>query len=234
MDFAGRHVVVTGASGALGEAVTTALLERGAVCHLPVRGRLDPDRFPSTARERVHVMTAVEILDDDAVRGFYASLPGLWASIHCVGGFAMAPMIDTSLEDFTGLWGLNATSAFLCSREAARRMVRSAGRGGRIVNVAARAALEPRSAGGMVAYAAAKAAVAAMTQALSEELAPHGIWVNAVAPSILDTPANRQALPAADHEAWPKLDEVAATIVFLASPANRATRGGVIPAFGRV
>jgi NAD(P)-dependent dehydrogenase (short-subunit alcohol dehydrogenase family) len=95
--------------------------------------------------------------------------------------------------------------------------MRGTGGGGRIVNVAARPALEPRAGAGMLAYTASKAAVAALTQALAEELASEGIWVNAVAPSILDTTENRAAMPGADHASWPAVEEVAATIVHLAS-----------------
>jgi NAD(P)-dependent dehydrogenase (short-subunit alcohol dehydrogenase family) len=107
------------------------------------------------------------------------------------------------------------------------------GRGGRIVNVAARPALEPRSGAGMAAYTASKAGVVAFTIALSEEVAKLGILVNAVAPSIMDTPANRAAMPKADHAAWPKVEEVAATILFLASPQNAVTRGAIVPVYGR-
>jgi NAD(P)-dependent dehydrogenase (short-subunit alcohol dehydrogenase family) len=105
--------------------------------------------------------------------------------------------------------------------------------GGRIVNVAARPGLEWRSGAGMVAYAASKAAVAAMTAALAEEVAKDGILVNAVAPSIMDTPSNRQAMPKADYAAWPKVEEVAATIKFLASPQNAVTRGAIVPVYGK-
>jgi NAD(P)-dependent dehydrogenase (short-subunit alcohol dehydrogenase family) len=105
--------------------------------------------------------------------------------------------------------------------------------GGRIVNVAARPALEPRTGAGMTAYAASKSAVAALTAALAEEVVKDGILVNAVAPSTMDTPANRKAMPKADFAAWPKVDEVAATICFLASPQNMVTRGGVVPVYGR-
>jgi NAD(P)-dependent dehydrogenase (short-subunit alcohol dehydrogenase family) len=125
----------------------------------------------------------------------------------------------------------NALTCYLCCRAAAANM-RASGNGGRIVNVAARPALEPRSAAGMALYAASKAAVAALTQSLAEELAKDGIWVNAVAPSILDTPANRAAMPKADHAAWPKVDDVARVIAFLSSPINRVARGGVIPVYG--
>jgi NAD(P)-dependent dehydrogenase (short-subunit alcohol dehydrogenase family) len=105
--------------------------------------------------------------------------------------------------------------------------------GGRIVNVAARQALEPRLGGGTVAYTIAKAGVAALTTALGAEVAADGILVNAVAPSIMDTPANRAAMPRAQFEAWPKVEEVAATILFLGSPENSVTRGAVVPVYGR-
>ena len=107
------------------------------------------------------------------------------------------------------------------------------GNGGRIVNVATRPALEWRSGAGMVAYAASKAAVAALTAALAEEVVKDGIQVNAVAPSTMDTPSNRSAMPKADFDLWPKVEEVAATILFLASPENRVTRGGIVPVYGR-
>ena len=103
--------------------------------------------------------------------------------------------------------------------------------GGRIVNVAARPALQPT--GGMLAYTTAKAAVASLTQCLAEEVKDDGILVNAILPSTLDTPANRQAMPEADFDSWPKLDEVAEAIDFLASARNRVTSGALVPVFGR-
>ncbi len=103
--------------------------------------------------------------------------------------------------------------------------------GGRIVNVAAKPALVPTA--DLVTYAATKAAVAALTQGLAEELAGRRIWVNAVVPSVMDTAANRESMPDADHEAWPKVEEVARTIAFLASPANAVTRGALVPVYGR-
>ena len=107
----------------------------------------------------------------------------------------------------------NLVSCFLCCRAAVNAMAA----GGRIVNVAARPALEWRSGAGMTAYTIAKAGVAALTVALAEEVAKDGILVNAVAPSIMDTAANRKAMPKADVDKWPKVEEVAATILFLAS-----------------
>jgi NAD(P)-dependent dehydrogenase (short-subunit alcohol dehydrogenase family) len=105
------------------------------------------------------------------------------------------------------------------------------GGGGRIVNVAARPAVAPVA--GLAAYAASKAAVTNLTLTLSEELAAERIWVNAVLPSTMDTPANRAAMPKADHARWPKVAEVAATIVFLASPQNHVTRGALAPVYGQ-
>src|SRR5205823_10253322 len=127
---------------------------------------------------------------------------------------------------------INAVTCFLCCREAVRKM-RSApdSHGGRIVNVASKPAVVP--AAGLSAYAASKAAVANLTLGLSEELAAERIWVNAVLPSIMDTPANRQAMPKADFDKWPKVQEVAATIAFLASPQNSTSRGALVPVYGR-
>jgi NAD(P)-dependent dehydrogenase (short-subunit alcohol dehydrogenase family) len=125
---------------------------------------------------------------------------------------------------------MNLLSCLLCCRAAVNAM---SGKGGRIVNVAARAGVEPRSGAGMVAYTASKAAVGALTEALAEEVVKDGILVNAVAPSIMDTPANRSAMPKADYSLWPKVEEVAATILFLASPENRVTRGAVVSVYGK-
>jgi NAD(P)-dependent dehydrogenase (short-subunit alcohol dehydrogenase family) len=212
-EFQDRHVVVTGGAGALGAAVAEALARRGAICHLPVRREVD-------------------LTNEAAVTSFYAGLPGLWASVHCAGGFAMARIADSGFDIWSRMWEWNASTSFLCSREAVRAIRRTA-RGGRIVNVAARPALDPSAGAGMTAYAASKAAVAALTAALAAELRPEGVWVNAVAPSILDTPANRAALPDADWSRWPRLDEVAELIVFLASPSNTVTSGAIVPAYGR-
>lgn len=225
------HVVVTGGTGALGTAVVARLLDGGATCHLPVFDRGELERFAHRDHERVRPVPDVDLTDEAAVADYYGALPGLWASIHCVGGFAMAPLGDTSAAGYRRLQELNATTCFLCCREAVGRIRarREGPPGGRLVNVAARPALEPRSGAGMVAYTMSKAAVAALTAALAEELAAEGIWVNAVAPSTLDTPANRAAMPGADRAAWTAPEAAAETVVFLASSANRATRGAVAP-----
>jgi NAD(P)-dependent dehydrogenase (short-subunit alcohol dehydrogenase family) len=230
MDFRDRHVVVTGGTGALGTAVVGALIEAGAVCHVPAHSAKDTERFAFRDHAQVKISSDGDLADEAAVMRLFAGVPLLWASIHIAGGFAAAPVADTGKADLMRQVDMNFVTCFLCCRAAVIAMAK---RGGRIVNVAARPALEWRSGAGMAAYTASKAAVAALTVALAEEVARQDILVNAVAPSIMDTPANRQAMPKADYAAWPKVDEVAATIVFLASPENRVTRGAIVPVYGK-
>jgi NAD(P)-dependent dehydrogenase (short-subunit alcohol dehydrogenase family) len=206
----GHHVVVTGGNGALGGAVVAHLEARGAIVHVPD-------------------ISTVDLSNEAAAASYYAGLPPLWASIQLAGGFAMAPLADTSLADFERQWRINAVTCFLACREAVRS-IRGTGRGGRIVNVAARPVLVP--AAGMTAYTASKASVAAITQTLAAELLGDRILVNAVLPSIIDTPTNRAAMPKADHAAWPKPAELAEAIGFLASPENALTSGALLPVYG--
>jgi len=238
VDFAGSHVVVTGGTGALGRAVVGALRAANAVCHIPNLVAAELDGFPYAADPGVLIARGVDLADEAAVNRFYRELPPLWASIHLAGGFAVSPIGETSAEDFLAQFRMNALSCFLCSAAAiaAFRARQDPGPdgviGGRIVNVSARPALEPRLGAGMVGYTASKSAVAALTQSLAQELTDEQIWVNAVAPSIIDTPANRAAMPDADHGRWVAPAALAEIIVFLASPANRVTRGAVIPVYG--
>ncbi|MDB5173268.1 MAG: Dehydrogenase [Phycisphaerales bacterium] len=232
LEYSNRHVVVTGGTGALGAAVVGLLVNSGATVHIPAHRAPDPAKFPLARHERVKVVAPVDLSDEDAVRSFYQSLPPLWASVHAAGGFTAGPITETSLKDFREMFETNAVTSFLCCREAVRKIQSSAGtRGGRLVNVAAKGAIVP--AAGLSAYAASKAAVANLTLCLSEELAAEGIWVNAVLPSIMDTPINRQVMPKADFTKWPKVEEVAATIAFLASPQNAVTRGALVPVYGQ-
>jgi NAD(P)-dependent dehydrogenase (short-subunit alcohol dehydrogenase family) len=232
MDYRDRHVVVTGGTGALGTAVVAALVAAGARCHVPYLHAAEAERFPLREHPEVKLTAGIDLTDESAVARLYDGVPNLWASIHLAGGFVMAPVGETTKADLMKQIDLNLVTAFLSCRAAVNAMTRT-GAGGRIVNVAARPALEWRTGTGMTAYTASKAAVVALTAALAEEVVKAGILVNAVAPSIMDTPANRAAMPQADYAAWPKVDEVAATILFLASPDNKVTRGGVVPVYGR-
>ncbi|PLP56186.1 short-chain dehydrogenase [Mesorhizobium loti] len=227
-----KHVVVTGGTGALGSAVVALLLQEGAICHVPNSHAAAPAHFPFTKHDRVHLVNNVYLEDTEAVTAFYAGVPDLWASIHLAGGFSMGPVEKTESAAYNEMMDTNARTAFLCSRAAVRAMLASGTRG-RIVNVSARAGLDPRRGAGMVAYAASKAAVAAMTVALAEELKGKGILVNAIAPSTLDTPANRADMPDADFSKWVSPDAAAETIVYLASPRNEAMSGTLVPLYGR-
>lgn len=203
------HVVVTGAGGGLGPSVVEALKGEGAVCHAPSRKEVD-------------------LADEGSVVRYYAALPPLWGSIHVAGGFSMAPLADTTLEAFADQWRTNAVTAFLACREAVRR-IRASGnpRGGRIVNVGSRAGVDHP--GGKIAYVAAKSALAGMTRAMAAEVRESGIWINAVLPETIDTPANRAAMPKADFSKWTSPAAIAKTIAWLASPGNETVTGTLVP-----
>lgn len=233
MSFQDRHVVVTGGTGALGIAVVGALLEAGATCHVPYIVPAEAERYPHRGHARVTLIGDAELTDEAAVARVYQGPPRLWASIHLAGGFAYAPIGGTTVATLRRQIDMNFTSCFLCCRAAVAAMSRGPD-GGRIVNVAARPALEGRAGANMTAYAASKAAVATLTLALAEEVVGKNILVNAIAPSILDTPTNRMDMPKADHAAWPKVEEVARTVLFLASPDNKVTRGAIVPVYGKV
>ena len=225
-----RRVVVTGGTGALGSAVVKAFADAGAVCEVTTRR---PETSASN-RVRYHV---VDVADETAVTRFYETVAAnVWASIHLVGGFDMGASTDTSLAQFRNQFDTNAVTCFLCCREAVRAMRKRGGggggadAGGRIVNVASRPALVPT--GGMIAYTTSKAAVASITRSLAEEVKGDGILVNAVVPSTMDTPANRAAMPKADFSKWPKVEEVAQAIMFLASRENALTSGALVPVYG--
>ncbi|MGI8524824.1 MAG: SDR family NAD(P)-dependent oxidoreductase [Pseudolabrys sp.] len=230
MDFASRTIVVTGGTGALGTAVVGALLAAGASCRVPYVHDAEMQHFADRENKQVKLIAVKDLADEADVAKLYDNVSGLWASIHIAGGFAIASVAATDKAALQSQIDTNFVSCFLCCRAAIKAMGNNSGR---IVNVAARPALEWRSGAGMAAYTASKAAVAAMTVALAEEVAKDGILVNAVAPSIMDTPANRKAMPKADFAKWPKVEEVAASIVFLASPANRVTRGAIVPVYGK-
>src|SRR3569623_410839 len=219
MDFSNKTVVVTGGTGALGTAVVGALIAQGARCVVPYMHEAEMQHFAHRADKGVTLVAVHDLADETDVAKLYAQAGApLWASIHIAGGFAMGKVADTGKAALMAQIEQNLVSCFLCCRAAVNAMAKD---GGRIVNVAARAAPAPRTGAGMCAFTLAK------------EVAKDGILVNAVAPSIMDTAANRAAIPKADFSAWPKVEEVAATILHLASPGNRVTRGAIVPVYGK-
>ncbi|HEY0253249.1 MAG TPA: SDR family NAD(P)-dependent oxidoreductase [Kofleriaceae bacterium] len=223
------NIVITGGTGGLGASVVELFLARGANIYLPHHEEALPEHLAWRGDKRIHP-ARLSLDDEAAVTKFYGDIPELWAAIHLVGGFAMAPIVDTSLADFEKQWKQNAVTAFLGCREAVRA-IRTSGKGGRIVNVAARPAVQP--VGGMIAYAASKAAVASLTQSLAAEVVQENILVNAVLPSTIDTPANRKAMPKADFAKWVTPAQIAEVIGFLASEQNAVTSGTLVPVYGK-
>ncbi len=232
--FTGRQVLVTGGTGGLGASVVNALLEAGATVTVPFPEAEATGRFAELSHPELRKVAGVDLTHEAQVTALYAALPSLWASVHLTGGFAMKSIGETTLADLRAQLALNLETCFLCCREAVRTFrARPApgARGGRIVNVAARPALQPT--GGMLAYATSKAGVASLTQCLAAEVLAEDILVNAIVPSIIDTMANRKAMPEADFDRWPKAEQIAETIRFLASPQNALTSGTLVPVYGR-
>lgn len=221
-----KHVVITGGTGALGSAVAKALVEAGAHCHVPaIETSVPADRFPKTG---VSVTTHIDLSDEAAVEGFYAKLPALHGVVNIAGGFAWAPIADSPLKVLQQQLSMNLVSCALSCRSAVANF-RKAGTGGHIVNISARPALNPRQGANMTAYTASKAAVAAFTVALAEELKGDNISVIALAPSTIDTPTNRKDMPDVDFAQWVQPAAIADVILFLASPQARAITGALIP-----
>jgi len=228
----GRVAIVTGGAGALGLSVTTRFLAAGAVVAIPYVIPAEAERLraatPPGQAARV-LAEHVDVMDETALGGFVdrviARHRRVDALVNLVGGFAGGDLASTGLAEWRRLMDLNLTSVVVACRAVLPAMTRA--RYGRIVNVASRAVLAPG--GGFIAYTVAKAGVIALTQALAQEVRGHGITVNAVAPSTMDTPGNRQAMPDADRSTWVTTDAVAAAIAFLASEDASGVSGAVVP-----
>jgi NAD(P)-dependent dehydrogenase (short-subunit alcohol dehydrogenase family) len=225
-----QHVVITGGTGALGVAVVRALVEAGAHCHVPaIETSVPADRFP---KDGVSVTTQVDLSDEAAVASFYAKLPPLAGVVNIAGGFAWAPIADSPLKVVQQQMSMNFFSCALSCREAVANF-RKGGKGGHIVNISARPALSPRQGASMTAYTASKAAVAAFTVALAEELKAENISLIALAPSTIDTPANRKDMPKADHGSWVKAASIAELIVAHIGLSETINSGALIPVYGK-
>lgn len=217
----GRAVLVFGASGALGSGVAAAFAAAGATVtgadkSLPATGSA-----PGTIRHE-----AVDVLDDAALRALFDAHPAPWAVVNTVGGFApRRPLAELDSGELIGQLELNLVTAALITKHALRVM-RSRGEG-RIVHTASRAGTV--SAGSGFPYSVSKLGVLRLVSMAADEVRGSGITVNCVVPSVIDTPANRAAMPNADHDAWPKVPDIAHSYLYLASPAARLVNGAAIP-----
>jgi len=227
-----RIYAITGAAGVLGSAVASAAAERGArlalIDHAPEACRAVPPGADVLHLGGVDLTDAIQ--SGAAIEAAADRFGGLDALINIAGGFSWEKVEGSSGETWKRLFLLNVQTAENASRAAIPHLKRSAA--GRIVNVGANAALKASL--GMGPYAASKAGVHALTQALSEELKADGVTVNAVLPSILDTPTNRKDMPKADASTWVQPADLAAVMLFLASEEAGAVTGALVPVTGRV
>lgn len=218
ISLGGRVALVTGGTGALGQAVTLRLLAEGATVGVPWVVEQEHEallgRLERAARDRI-VTARADVTEPAALSSVVESLRSRHGRvdilISLVGGFAPGSLVETDRPTWERMLNLNLTSAFTAARTVAPHMV-AAGRG-RIVTIGSRAVLPP--AGGFIAYTVAKAGVIALTLALAQELKDSGVTANCVLPSTMDTPANRAAMPGSDRRGWVPVESVADAIAFL-------------------
>jgi NAD(P)-dependent dehydrogenase (short-subunit alcohol dehydrogenase family) len=230
-------VLVTGASGGLGPAVVQAFLADGwrVVAAARAAGPAPsaaPVAVPTGGRLEQMAVDLAEPADVAVAVGMAAGDPAapLRALVNLVGGYAGGGRVhETPVEELERLLALNMRPTWLVTQAVLPHL--TAGGGGAVVCVAARAALVPRP--GVAGYAAAKAAVLAFAQAVAVEYKRDGVRCNAVLPSLIDTPANRAALPDADHTSWVPPQQVAEVIRFLCGEQSAPTSGAAVPVYGR-
>jgi NAD(P)-dependent dehydrogenase (short-subunit alcohol dehydrogenase family) len=230
MNLSGKVLVITGSNGVLGHAAAATLSGYGARLAL-----LDHAQTPSTAPPAgaLHY-GGIDLTQEGAARAVMervvAEAGRLDGLINIAGGFHWEKLTGGTLEGWDAMYRINLRTAVAACQAALPFLLQSGA--GRIVNVGAMGAI--KAAAGMGAYAASKAGVAKLTEALADELKDRGITVNAILPSTLDTPKNRADMPQADFTRWVTPVEAAEVIAFLVSDAARAVTGALIPVAGRV
>jgi NAD(P)-dependent dehydrogenase (short-subunit alcohol dehydrogenase family) len=230
-----RVVLVAGGTGGLGRAVSLAFLKEGARVVVTYRNQGELDALRDLAVGNVARLDGfpVDVTNESEVsqfiEGIIARHGRLDAMVNTVGGYAGGVKIwELDTETFDRMLALNLRSGYALSRAAVRVMLKQGS--GAIVNVAAKAALDHGA--GAAAYAASKAAAVAMIDSLAEDLKGTGIRVNTVLPSIIDTQANRKAMPKADFAKWPKPEDIARVIVFLCGDGAKVIHGAAVPVYG--
>ena len=230
MTLAGKVVAITGAFGALGSAVVRAALAEGASVAAIDRAPEPHDRSTLGAAQIYGGVDLGDAADADRTMAtIVAQFGGLDALVNIAGTFRWETIGDGSLDTWDFLYQTNLRTAVAASKAALPALIE---RRGRIVNIGAAGAA--RGELGKGAYAASKAGVARLTESLAEELKDRGVTVNAVLPSIIDTPANRADMPKSDFSRWVKPEQLADVIVFLLSEKASAVNGALIPVLGRV
>jgi NAD(P)-dependent dehydrogenase (short-subunit alcohol dehydrogenase family) len=228
----GRVAIFTGGAGALGHAASQRLLAAGGTVCIPYLVPAEVEHLRAViARDllpRLHA-EQVDVTDETAFNDFVGRVLEQYGRVdvlvNIIGGFAPGDLASTTLMEWRRMMDLNLTSVVIACRGVLPGMTKA--RHGRIVNVTSRAALTPSA--GAITYTVSKAAVVALTQVLALEVRDHGITVNAVAPSTMDTPGNRAAMPKSNRSDWVSTDAVAAVIAFLASEDAGAVTGAVVP-----
>jgi NAD(P)-dependent dehydrogenase (short-subunit alcohol dehydrogenase family) len=228
--FSDKNVLVAGGTGGLGRAVSQAFLEEGARVIVTYR---HPEEFAALAQHSLLEGHPVDVTDESAVSQFIdriiASYGRLDAMVNTVGAYAGGTKLwDLDTKVFDRMMALNLRSGLLLSRAVIPAMLKI--RRGAIVNIASKSALDHTA--GDAAYAASKAAALAMMDSLAEELKGTGVRANSVLPSIIDTEANRKAMPGADFAKWPKPEDIARVILFLCSDDAKVIHGAALPVYG--
>jgi NAD(P)-dependent dehydrogenase (short-subunit alcohol dehydrogenase family) len=227
-----KTALITGGTGGLGTAVTARLLSDGWRVVVPWIVEAELQRV--TEQDRLELVRA-DLFEGDGVARAVDLAAGdsaapLGGLVNLVGGFdAPGRIAEVPFERFEEQFRLNLRATYLVTQATLRHRIRAGG--GSIVCVGTRAALEPFS--GAAGYAASKAAVLAFVKAVSAEYLKDGVRCNAILPSVIDTPANRQAMPMADHERWVKPSQIAGVIAHLLSEDSSPTSGALIPVYGR-
>ena len=237
MNFHDKVVLVAGGTGGLGREVSMAFLEAGATVLVTY---VVPEEFAAlvSAAERTGTTAPaganVDVTDEPATRKFIDEIVGkhgrLDVLVNTVGGYAGGTNLwDVDARTYDRMLNLNLKAGFVLARAVVPRMVEQ--NRGWIVNIASKAAFD-HAAGGAL-YAASKAGALALFDSLAADVKPYNINVNSILPSIIDTAANRKAIPNADFSRWPKPQEIAQVILFLCSEEARVIHGAAIPVYGR-
>jgi NAD(P)-dependent dehydrogenase (short-subunit alcohol dehydrogenase family) len=233
--FRGKTVLVAGGTGGLGGAVSLAFLAEEATVAVTYRRQEEFEAVRSTAGAGSGRLEGhrLDVTDEAAVSSLVETIVArhgrLDVLVNAVGGYAGGTKLwETAPQVFEQMLTLNLRAGYLLARAAAPLMLQQGS--GAIVNVASRAAVDHGA--GSAAYAASKAAAVAMIDSLAADLHGTGVRVNSILPSIIDTPANRRAMPGADFAKWPKPEEIARVILFLCSEEAAIIHGAAVPVYG--